>query len=241
MWQDIMPFLVHVQGVIRDSISADIRVFASSRDWSAFLSVLPLGVVFGAVHALTPGHSKMVLATYLAGSPFRLLEGIGVAMVLSFTHILTAVLIALLALPLIQTGLTNAGRAPVLEVVSRGMLSLIGAWMIVRAWRDPAKHHTHGAFVGVVAGLIPCPLTLFAMVLAISRGVPEAGLVFAAAMMLGVMLTLSSVAAGAILAKDGFARMLTNHGATLQRVGRVTEAAAGLLLIVIGLREVFIR
>lgn len=241
MWQDVMSFLVHVQGAIRDSIGSDIRVFASSRDWFALFSVLPLGIVFGAVHALTPGHSKMVLATYLAGSPFKLLEGIGVAMVLSFTHILTAVLIALLALPLIETSLTSAGRAPLLEDLSRGVLALIGVWMVVRAWHGPPEHHREGAFVGVMAGLIPCPLTLFAMVLAISRGVPEAGLVFAAAMMLGVMLTLSSVAAGAILLKGGFARLLAQHGATLQRIGRVTEAAAGLVLVVIGLREVLFR
>lgn len=241
MWQDILSFLVHVQGTIRDSIGADLRVFAASRDWSALIAVLPLGIAFGAVHALTPGHSKMVLATYLVGSPFKVLEGVGVAAVLAFTHVLTAVLIAVLALPLIETSLTRAGRAPLLEDVSRGLLALIGVWMLVRAWRGPSEHHAEGPFVGVMAGLIPCPLTLFAMVLAISRGIPEAGLVFAAALMLGVMLTLSAVAATSILLKDGFARLLDSHGTKLQRVGRVAEAVAGLLLLVIGLREVFLR
>jgi len=241
MWQDIMSFLVHIQGAIRDSIGSDVAVFATSRDWTALLTVLPLGIVFGAVHALTPGHSKVVLATYLVGSPFRLMEAVGVAIVLSVTHILTAVLIAILALPLIETGLTSAGRAPQLESISRGALALIGVWMVVRAWRGPPEHHSEGTFVGIMAGLIPCPLTLFAMVLAISRGVPAAGLVFAAAMMLGVMFTLSSVAAGAILLKDGFAKALESHGGVLQRVGRTTEGTAGLLLLAIGLRELFVR
>jgi nickel/cobalt exporter len=48
--------------------------------------------------------------------------------------------------------------------------------------------------VGVIAGLVPCPLTLFAIFFALSRGVPEAGLTFAVAMMLGVGLTLGAVA-----------------------------------------------
>lgn len=241
MWHDIMAFLVHIQGAIRGSIGSDIGVFATSRDWFALLTVLPLGIVFGAVHALTPGHSKLVLATYLVGSPFRLMEAVGVAIVLSVTHILTAVLIAILALPLIETSLTSAGRAPLLEDVSRGALALIGVWMVVRALRGPPEHHSEGAFVGFMAGLIPCPLTLFAMVLAISRGVPAAGLVFAAAMMLGVMLTLSSVAAGAILLKDGFAKALESHGTALQRIARATEGAAGLFLLAVGLREIFLR
>ena len=45
--------------------------------------------------------------------------------------------------------------------------------------------------MGVVAGLVPCPLTLFAMVAGISRGVPEAGLTFAVATLFGVAFTLS--------------------------------------------------
>ena len=242
MWQEILSFLVHVQGVIRDSIGADIRLFATSRDWFALLTVLPFGVAFGAVHALTPGHSKMVLATYLVGSPYKVLGGIGVAMILSLTHILSAVVIAILALPVIEISLTSAGRAPLLEDLSRGLLAIIGTWMVVRAWRGPQPNqHSEGAAVGVMAGLIPCPLTLFAMVLAINRGVPEAGLVFAVAMMVGVMLTLSGVAAAAVLAKTGFARLLENHGHTLQRIGRLTEGVAGLALIGIGVYEVVLR
>jgi len=241
MGQDILSFLVHVQGAIRDSIGADLRVFAASRDWSALIAVLPLGIAFGAVHALTPGHSKTVLATYLVGAPLKVLEGVGVAAVLAFTHVVTAVLIAVLALPLIETGLTSAGRAPLLEDVSRGLLALIGVWMLVRAWRGPSEHHAEGAFVGIMAGLIPCPLTLFAMVLAISRGVPEAGLVFAGALMLGVMATLSAVAAAAILAKHSLTRFLGRHGAQLQRVSRVIEAVAGLVLVAIGVQELLLR
>ena len=48
--------------------------------------------------------------------------------------------------------------------------------------------------VGVIAGLTPCPLTLFAMFFALARGVPEAGLTFAFSMMLGLGLTLMAVA-----------------------------------------------
>lgn len=31
------------------------RALAAGGDWAAFLTFLPLGIVFGAVHALTPG------------------------------------------------------------------------------------------------------------------------------------------------------------------------------------------
>jgi hypothetical protein len=53
-----MEFLIAVQGWIRQSITADLNAFAANRDWAALILILPLGIVFGAVHALTPGTAR---------------------------------------------------------------------------------------------------------------------------------------------------------------------------------------
>lgn len=91
--------------------------------------------------------------------------------------------------------------------------------------------------VGFAAGLIPCPLTLFIMVGAIGRGVPEAGLTFALAMMTGVALTLAAVAALTLVARDRMLAILARHGHSLTWLSRVLDAIAGGLLMAIGLRE----
>lgn len=239
MWGDLLAVLIDAQTQINRAIAADVNAFAASGDWMLLVSVLPLGILFGAVHALTPGHSKTVLASYLAGSPFSVLRGMGVALTLSFTHILTAVLIAVLALPLITTTLGGAGRAPLLQDLSRAMLAGIGMWMLLRAWRRSNHHHaSQGMLVGVMAGLIPCPLTLFVMIFALSRGVPEAGIVFAIAIMLGVTLTLSFVAILAISVRSGVATIVERYGGQFDYAGRLIESAAGAALMLIGLREV---
>jgi len=237
MLDGALAFLVAAQTEINKSIAADINAFVASRDWMLLLSVLPFGIAFGAIHALTPGHSKTVLASYVAGSPFTVLRGAGVAAILSATHIAAAVLIAVLALPLITVTLGGAGRAPFLEDLSRAILAGIGVWMLFRAWRRSSHHHANGAVAGIAAGLIPCPLTLFVMFFAMSRGVPEAGIVFAVAIMLGVMLTLSMVAILAISVRSGFAALLARSGRQLDGASRIFEGTAGILLIVIGVRE----
>ena len=50
-----MELQIAVQGWIRQAITADLNAFAPTRDWAALFHILPLGIVFGAVHALTPG------------------------------------------------------------------------------------------------------------------------------------------------------------------------------------------
>ena len=91
-----------------------------------------------------------------------------------------------------------------------------------------------GAIVGVAAGLVPCPLTLFAMFLALSKGVLVAGLTFAAAMVLGVGLTLVVVATFTVLARERMLSIFGRHGASVEHISRTLDFATGGLLLVIG-------
>ncbi|MER8637934.1 sulfite exporter TauE/SafE family protein [Mesorhizobium sp. M1365] len=222
--------LVEFQRTIYLTLGEQIQLLAAGGNWLAFMAFLPMGVVFGAAHALTPGHSKAVLATYLAGSDAKVSRGLLVSITLSFTHVTIAVLIAALSLPLVSIALGSVGRAPLLEHISRGLLGLIGVWMIWRALSHSHHHRHEGEAVGVTAGLIPCPLTLFAMTFAISRGVPAAGALFAVTMMVGVALTLSCVAVLSILFRERLVQFFARQPRLFETISRAIEGGAGLAL-----------
>lgn len=143
---------------------------------------------------------------------------------LDLTHVGSAVLLALIAAPLITRTLGGVGRAPALELASRGLLVLIGLWLILRAWHGRRHPHGEGLAVGFIAGLVPCPLTLFAMCFALARGALEAGLAFA--MMIGVLTTLAIVAILTVLTR-----------ASLLRLTRILDGASGALLIVLSVQH----
>ena len=180
------------------------------------------------------GHGKAILASYLVSSRFATLRATAIAAVQAATHVGSAVVLALLAIPLVTRTLGGVGRAPSLEFLSRGLLMVIGLWLVIRAFRGPNHQHREGLAVGFVAGLVPCPLTLFAMFYALGRGVPEAGLTFALAMMLGVAATLCAVAILTVLARSFVERVITRHGTSLRTFGRVLDGLAGGLLIALG-------
>lgn len=222
------------------AVAQHLKAFAGDGNWLTLLAILPMGVVFGAAHALTPGHSKTLLAAYIAGSQVKLARGLLASLALSFTHITLAVLIAVLALPLVSISLGSVGRAPALETLSRGLLGLIGVWIIWRALRGRHHHHVHeGEAVGFMAGLIPCPLTLFAMTYAISRGTPWAGLVFAVAMMVGVAITLGIVVLLAVLIRSGSVAALERLGSSTAGVATFLEIGTGMILVGAALHQIF--
>jgi len=233
--REVLGWLVALQATIHGAVADHIQAFAGSGDWLTLLAVLPIGMLFGAAHGLTPGHNKMVLASYVVGDSVPALRASLIALVLTAVHIGSAVVIATGASFLVSRTITSAGQAPLLETVSRILLVVIGLWLVLRAVLGRPHAHGEGLGFAVVAGLIPCPLTLFVMVLAMSQGVPEAGLVFAIAMLAGVGLVLIMVALVASFGGQILARSLARHGTSTARAARVLEGMAGVTLIAIAL------
>lgn len=230
----ILHALIEIQRSIYLALGEQIKLFASGGSWLAFATFLPMGIVFGAVHALTPGHSKAVLATYLTGSMATLPRAVMFSLILSFTHVAMSVVIVLLSLPLVSFALGSVGRAPLLESISRALLGVIGVWMLWQAVRGSHHHdRREGLVAGMVAGLIPCPLTLFAMTFAVSKGVPVAGVAFAGTMMMGVALTLTVVAVAAVLFRQQLMHLLDRKPHVFIAVTRGIQIVAGLVLILV--------
>lgn len=234
-----MQTIIAFQRDIYLALSQHIQAFAAGGGWQSFLLYLPAAIAFGAAHGLTPGHGKAILATYMVGSPLGVLRGLAVSVIASFTHVFASVAIALLALPLVSMTLGGAGKAPLLQNVSRGMLLAIGAWMLFRAIRHRHHHHAtgEGTTVGFMAGIVPCPLTLFVMTFAIGRGVPQAGVAFACAMMIGIAIVLASVTVVAILFRKWLARLVQTKGPLLHGVSRIFEGFSGAVLMLIAAVE----
>ena len=229
--RDVLGWLVALQAIIHGAVADHIQAFAGSGDWLTLLAVLPMGMLFGAAHGLTPGHNKLVLASYVVGDGVSPLRASLIAIVLTAVHVGSAVAIAVGASFLVSRTITNAGQAPLLEMTSRILLVMIGLWLVLRAVLGRPHAHGEGLGFAVIAGLIPCPLTLFVMVLAMSQGVPEAGLVFAIAMLVGVGLVLIAVALVASSGGQALARSLAHHGDSAAHTARGLELVAGVVLI----------
>lgn len=137
--------------------------------------------------------------------------------------------------PCIHVGDHRARRAPILATLSRGLLGLIGLWMLWQGMRDATHQH---AGQGLAAGLIPCPLTLFVMTFAVTRGVGKAGMALAVVMIVGVSLVLATVALAAVLFRQQLLRLLASRPRVVERVSRAIQVTAGAILVAIALNVV---
>jgi nickel/cobalt exporter len=229
-----MNSLVAIQHWLYGGMASGLGEVAGG-DLRAIFVAMAAAVLFGAVHALMPGHGKTVLVSYHLGQPAKLREGIANGAILALTHVGLALILVLAGFAVISRAFAYGGRTPQFETASGVLIALIGAFLL---WRSSRSDHTHtkdGKMLAFVTGMIPCPLTTFIMSYALARGMLMAGLAVTAAMTVGMIATIGGIALAAAFARDRFMGLLDRTEGWRHRVGTVLELGGSVMVLVFGL------
>lgn len=163
---------------------------------------LSLAFIFGAVHALTPGHGKTLVTAYLVGSKATPLQAIFLSMVTTLTHTITIFILGFLVLFASQYVLPEQLYL-VLSLLSGITICTIGCWRLESYFNDSEPHHHHHLdtettsnspiALGVAGGLIPCSEALILLLGAVAIHQAMYGILLVSAFSLGLALVLAIV------------------------------------------------
>lgn len=250
-----------VQGALafqRDMVRDIGRYMAAIRDGTGSSAVwigVGFAFVYGVLHTLGPGHGKTIVASYFVGSDARVLRGLSMGLQIAVTHVVSAVvLVTIFDISYRQLLGGDPIQSVWIGLVSYGIVTIIGATMLVRAIRqtffahaghghghdhDHHHHHSHdwreeGA-LAVLAGLVPCTGAILVMLFALANGIVVAGVLMVVAISLGMAVTMAAIGMASIL----FRRLVlfgATEGSNRHAVaGAVLEHAAAVLILAIGL------
>jgi ABC-type nickel/cobalt efflux system permease component RcnA len=193
--------------------------------WSAMLLALLAAFAFGAVHALSPGHGKTLVAAYLVGSRGTPRHAVILGLMVTFTHTISVFALGLVTLYLARFVLPET-ITPVLGAISGVTIVWVGATLLYRrtvgARLAPvaaglAHHHGDGRVhthapeelsvggliaLGASGGLVPCPSALVLLLTAVSLGRIGLGLTLLVAFSAGLAVVLTAVGLAVLYAKS---------------------------------------
>jgi nickel/cobalt exporter len=224
--------------------------------------VLLLLVAFGwgALHALSPGHGKAMVAAYLIGTRGTARHAVGLGAIVTVTHTIGVFMLGFVALLLSQYILPE-DLYPWLNLVAGLLVVTVGLGVLRSRVRLARPHHPHAhehhhhhhdhdhshdhghshdlpdrvtwrglAGMGAAAGLIPCPSALVVLLGAIAQHQVGLGLVLIFAFSLGLAATLTGLGLLVVYAK----RALTNVRVPSRLVAAM-PAASAVLIVGVGL------
>jgi ABC-type nickel/cobalt efflux system permease component RcnA len=193
--------------------------------WSVALMGMLAAFGFGAVHALSPGHGKTLVAAYLVGSRGTPRHAVFLGLMVTFTHTISVFGLGLVTLYLSRFVLPET-ITPVLGAISGVTIVWVGATLLYRrtvgrttiaAHASPLVHshgdgpaHSHVpeevSIAGLIAlgasgGLVPCPSALVLLLTSVSLGRVGFGLTLLVAFSAGLAVVLTAIGLAVLYAK----------------------------------------
>jgi ABC-type nickel/cobalt efflux system permease component RcnA len=164
---------------------------------------------WGALHALSPGHGKAMVAAYLVGTRGTARQAVLLGATVTVTHTIGVFALGLVTLALSDFILPE-DLYPWLNLVAGAMVVGVGIAVlrarVRRAAHEHHHHHHHHASLtprgllalGASAGLIPCPSALVVLLGAIAQAQIVLGMVLIVAFSLGLAATLTALGLAAV-------------------------------------------
>jgi ABC-type nickel/cobalt efflux system permease component RcnA len=204
---------------------------------------------WGAIHALSPGHGKAMVAAYLVGTRGTARHAMALGLTVTVTHTIGVFALGLVTLALSAYVLPEQ-LYPWLNLASGLLVLAVGASVVrgrVRHARAHRHHHGHEHHhhhhdhdlrprallaMGASAGLIPCPTALVVLLGAVAQHQVGLGLVLIVAFSAGLAATLTGLGLAVVAAGRVSARVSGARGA---RVLAVLPALSSVVIVAVGL------
>ena len=220
--QRAMGAIIVWQAQIRQKAGVYARQIRDNPWGAAFWSYLGLAFAYGVIHALGPGHGKVFVSTYFLSRKARVSHGILMGGLMSFMHVLSAVILVLVFYFVLKAGgLGSVDEAGVhMQKISAGLISLVGlflGWKSIRVIiSDSAGKCSACASESdkksmlslcLAVGLVPCPGAALILFFSITLDILPAGMLAMVFLASGLALTTIAFALASLFARNMLARI----------------------------------
>jgi len=198
---------------------------------------------WGAVHALSPGHGKTMVAAYLVGTRGTARHAVALGATVTITHTIGVFTLGVVTL-LLSALILPEQLYPWLNLASGLMVVAIGLTVLRKRVQRHHHHHHHGhdhhhhdelttkgiVAMGASAGLIPCPSALVVLLGAIAQHQVALGLLMIVVFSLGLAGTLTALGLTVV-----YAQKLTSRVNFSSRLATALPAVSALVIVSAGL------
>ena len=241
--------MIDMQRTMVRDIGRYMRDIKEGTSHSAIWVGMGFAFLYGAVHAVGPGHGKMVVASYFVGHEARIGKGLLMGVQIAVTHVISAViLVSLVDLTFRQFLGGVPAESKGIRLVSYGLIIVIGLYLLYRAVMNaffngaggPSQRHHHGdgrrqTVLAVIAGMVPCTGAILVMLFALANDILLFGIILVAAISAGMALTMSTIGAVTVLFRRAVVGAADKISAAERPVALALEHAGAILILSVGI------
>ncbi|MCK4956472.1 MAG: hypothetical protein KAS49_02465 [Candidatus Cloacimonetes bacterium] len=229
---------VQIQKDLNTTLTKNLKIMKEEFNLKIFLILLAIGFLYGVVHAIGPGHGKMLVGAYFLQNDASILSSIKIGSIISITHSGSAAILGILfGMFLKSFGMYKYDIQNYIGIISGGLIALLGiTYLFINLLK---KGHVHQILsnkneivLGIFSGMVPCPVSLTIILFSIYLQMLWLGIVTVIALSLGMAVTISFI--GIIMIKSrGLVGKLTHKNSKRAEIMQKILAVSGSLIIIL--------
>ncbi len=229
--------LIQMQRSVYIKLSEELNNLKDRKSIGIIGYILFLSFIYGVIHALGPGHRKIVISSYiLSREKISYLKAIGIsftsALIHSGTGILSILILNLVTQKIKPVFLENITES--IETISYVGVLLLAILLIILKLIPEKKKRQNGdkpvaLSLIILSSLLPCPGAITIMLFSLSLNIISFGIIIVLAMSFGIGLTLSLISVITLKGKTIVKSVSDNK---FKVIGRVIEWSGLILLLI---------
>ena len=238
LWHTITKW----QKDMNSKLTTLLKDLGDSFNLTYFLVLMAISTAFGVIHAIGPGHGKMIVGAYFLKEKSSPIKAVKIGCTIAVTHSGLAILLGLI-FGLIVKGMKMHGRSDIqnyIEIVGGVLIALLGIYYL---WQQLSKNdHLHKIssgknelLIGVFSGLVPCPISMTIILFSLYFDVFFFGLISVIFFSVGMAFTISLIGIIMIKSRGFISKIPVKNKKKAEIFQKVFGIATSLLIILIGI------
>lgn len=244
---------IAVNRYIQTKVAGLIKKMKANFSLATLLIITLLSIGYGIVHAAGPGHGKTLVISYFLDNGKNHKDAALMSLIVAATHTGSAFLIATIFQIILVSVPGNEAQFAIRKIFMTGsgsLIIIIGLYQLLSKFfpqlklkKKPKTTTTTATTtekkgliaIGMAAGIVPCPLSMAIMFLAISLEVYYIGLIAILGMSLGMSLLLYLIGTLTIKSKNKLTDKLGKKAGFQQLLNKGLSLASAILIIIFGI------
>ena len=192
----ILKKFIELQQYLNATISSNFREINNENALFPILTILSVAFIYGVVHAMGPGHGKLLVSSYFIQNNRSYKEAFKMGYFISIIHTLSALSISFILYYILEVLFSQTFKEVSFYMTKISALLIIA--VAVYLFFEQHKEHTStnitqksDVSIALGAGIIPCPGVMTIILFSIFMGNLSVGIAAAIFMSAGMGLTIS--------------------------------------------------
>jgi nickel/cobalt exporter len=256
--QNLLHAINELQRELNNSLSTLSRKMNQERDFGFFFLLLAIALTYGFIHALGPGHGKIIMISYTFSNPLQTKQGIWLGIFIAVIHTLSAIFLVSILYFILKGTYSGYSQEPkeIISLISYGLIAVMGIVLLIKTIIidvfnlkkkgetdseiniESRKNNIKNLMLpALIIGIVPCEGAVLILIFSISINAYWLGIICAVAMSIGMAGTISLTGIITIYSKKGvlmFSPIKKHAGkiirTTFHLIGGIVILLFGLLL-----------